>query len=84
VQSGKPTCTLYSQFNLPADVSIEIALNSGLNKNINSAKIIGNGNNPQAGSVVPQAFKDANLNTVADDGAFSGPVWQLANGQAVC
>jgi hypothetical protein len=83
-QSGHRTCTLYSQFNLPADVSIEIHLNSHKNKNINKAQIIANGNNPQAGGLVPEAFKDANLNTVADDMAFSGPVWQLANGQALC
>ena len=29
-------------------------------------------NNPQAGSVTPQAFKDANLNTIPDDEAISG------------
>jgi hypothetical protein len=53
-------------------------------KNIHAAEIIGNGNNPHAGSFVPQAFQDANLNTVADGGAYSGPVGQLANGQALC
>jgi hypothetical protein len=84
VQSGHRTCTLYSQFNLPADVSIEIDLNSTLNNNINAPEIIANNNNPQNGAVVPQAFKDMNLNTTADDDAFSGPVWQLANGQAQC
>ena len=84
MQSGRRTCTLYSQFNLPSQVAIEIDLNNGLNKNINAAEIIANGNNPQAGSLVPEAFKDANLNTVTDDDAFSGAVWQLANGQTVC
>jgi hypothetical protein len=63
---------LYSQFNLPADVSIEIDLNSTLNNNINAPEIIANNNNPQNGAVVPQAFKDMNLNTTADDDAFSG------------
>ena len=55
-----------------------------LGKNINVQELVANGNNPQAGGLVPEAFKDANLNTVADDDAFSGAVWQLANGQAVC
>jgi len=84
VQSGHRTCTLYSQFNLPADVSIEIDLNNGLNKNINAAEITMMGNNPQNGGAVPQAFKDANINTIPDDKAVSGPVWQLANGQVMC
>jgi hypothetical protein len=84
VKSGHRTCTLYSQFNLPSQVAIEIDLKNGLNKNINGAEITANGNNPQAGSLVPEAFKDANLNTTADDEAFSGPVWQLQNGQTLC
>ncbi|MCJ1378566.1 hypothetical protein MMC17_001665 [Xylographa soralifera] len=84
VQAGHRTCTLYSQFNLPSAVQIEIALNSSLNANINAPEIAMLGNNPQAGAPVPQAFKDAALNTVADGDAVSGPVWQLANGQAVC
>jgi hypothetical protein len=84
VQSGHRTCTLYSQFNLPSQVTIEIDLNNANNKNINGAEITANGNNPQPGSLVPQAFKDANLNTTQDDDAFSGAVWQLANGQTVC
>ena len=28
--------------------------------------------NPQAGSLVPEAFNDKNLNTTADDKAYSG------------
>ena len=31
-------------------------------------------NNPQAGSVTPEAFKDVNLNTTADPDAVSGYV----------
>jgi hypothetical protein len=84
VTSGHRTCTLYSQFNLPPDVAIEIDLNSPLNKNINAAAIIANGNNPQNGGLVPQAFKDANLNKVPDRDAVSGPVWHLANGKVQC
>lgn len=84
VQSGHRTCTLYSQFNLPADVTLAFDLNNGANKNINAAEIMANGNNPQAGAPVPQAFMDANLNTTADPNAVSGPVWQLANGQTQC
>ncbi|MCJ1390692.1 hypothetical protein MMC18_003553 [Xylographa bjoerkii] len=79
VQSGHRTCTLYSQFNLPSGVQIEIDLNNGLNKNINAAEITAIGNNPQAGAPVPQAFKDAALNTVPDDEAVSGE-W-LVNGR---
>jgi len=83
-QSGHRTCTLYSQFNLPTDVSIEIDLANGLNKNINANEITMNGNNPQNGGAVPQAFKDKNLNSVPDHDAVSGAVWQLANGRTVC
>jgi hypothetical protein len=72
VQSGHRTCTLYSQFNLPSQVAIEIDLNNGNNKNINAQEIIQMGNNPQAGSLVPEAFKDPNLDTTPDDKAFSG------------
>lgn len=84
VQSGHRTCTLYSQFNLPTDVTLEFDLANGNNKNINAAEISANGNNPQAGGLVPQAFMDANLNAVADPDAVSGPIWQLANGQTQC
>jgi hypothetical protein len=72
VQSGHRTCTLYSQFNLPADVTLEFDLNSGNNVNINAAEILANGNNPQAGAPVPQAFMDINLNTIPDTQAVSG------------
>lgn len=84
VKSGHRTCTLYSQFNLPSNVAIEIDLNNGNNKNINAQEIIANGNNPQLGGLVPRAFKDVNLNTVADHDAVSGAIWQLAEGNAVC
>ena len=84
VQSGHRTCTLYSQFNLPTDVTIDINVNSTLNENINAPELLQMGNNPQTGAPVPQAFKDINLNTIPDPDAVSGEVWQLANGQAVC
>lgn len=84
VKSGHRTCTLYSNFNLPADVVLQMNLNSKNNKNINAAEIRANGNNPQVGGLVPQAFKDINLNTTADPDAVSGPVWTLANGQVQC
>lgn len=83
IQSGHRTCTLYSQFNLPADVNIEIDLDSGLNKNINAQEIKMLGNNPQNGAPVPQTFKDIN-NSIADNDAVSGEVWQLAGGRALC
>lgn len=84
VQSGHRTCTLYSQFNLPAAVDLAFDLNNTLNHNINAPEILMMGNNPQMGAVVPQAFMDANLNTTPDPNAVSGPVWQLANGQVQC
>jgi hypothetical protein len=83
-QSGHRTCTLYSQFNLPADVDIFIDLKNTLNKNINGNEITLLKNNPQLGSTVPEAFRDANLDTTLDPNAFSGPVWQLSNGQVLC
>jgi peptidoglycan hydrolase-like protein with peptidoglycan-binding domain len=79
VQSGHRTCTLYSQFNLPSAVVIEINLNSTLNNNINAAEITMMNNNPQNGATVPQAFKDANLNTTPDDDAVSGYVLWTAH-----
>jgi hypothetical protein len=72
VKSGHRTCTLYSQFNLPSAVTIEIDLNSNLNKNINAQTLLADNNNPQNGAPVPQAFKDINLNTVPDHDAVSG------------
>ena len=53
-------------------MTLDFNLNSTLNANINAAEIMELGNNPQAGSAVPQAFKDAALNTTADDDAVSG------------
>lgn len=72
VQSGQRTCTLYSQFNLPTDVTIDINLNSTLNQNINAPELLANNNNPQAGAPVPQTFMDINLNTTPDWDAVSG------------
>jgi hypothetical protein len=71
VQSGHRTCTLYSQFNLPADVTVQYDLDNKNNKNINAKEILANNNNPQAGAPVPQAFKDVN-GTIPDDDAVSG------------
>lgn len=84
VKSGHRTCTLYSDFNLPAQVTLQMNLASTNNMNINAAEIKANGNNPHAGGLVPQAFKDVHLNTTPDPGAVSGPVWTLANGQVQC
>jgi hypothetical protein len=72
VKTGHRTCTLYSNFNLPSNVSIDIDLHSPCNKNINRAAIIAGKNNPQNGAPVPQAFKDVALNTVPDHDAVSG------------
>jgi hypothetical protein len=72
VQSGHRTYTLYSQFNLPADVILEFDLNNGNNVNINAPEILANGNNPRAGAPVPRAFMDVNLSTIPDTEAVSG------------
>jgi hypothetical protein len=72
VKSGYRTCTLYSQFNLPSNVTIDINLKSPLNVNVGAAEIVKLGDNPQPGSAVPQAFKDAALNTIPDSDAVSG------------
>jgi hypothetical protein len=64
--------TTDSQFNLPADVTLVFDLNNSTNQNINAAEILANGNEPQKGAPVAQAFKDANLNTTADPDAVSG------------
>ncbi|MCJ1291147.1 hypothetical protein MMC34_002690 [Xylographa carneopallida] len=84
VQAGRRTCTLYSQFNLPSGVQLAFALNSTLSRNVNAPAVVAGGNNPQLGARVPQAFMDEALSTVPDKEAVSGPVWQLANGKAVC
>jgi hypothetical protein len=67
VASGHRTCTLYSQFNLPSNVTI--AVDVGKSKDVALLQAI---NNPQAGALVPQTFKDVNLNTTADWSALSG------------
>ena len=81
VQSGHRTCTLYSNFNLPPNVTIEYDVNSTNNVNI---QLLQPGNNPQAGSLAPEAFKDMNLNTTADPDAVSGGLWALQDGTFVC
>ncbi|PVH92671.1 hypothetical protein DM02DRAFT_543138, partial [Periconia macrospinosa] len=78
IQQGHRTCTLYSQFNLPTDVTIAVDVQKSKNVQLLQA-----GNNPQAGAPVPQTFKDVN-NTIPDNDAVSGEVWQLQNGRAIC
>ncbi|KKK13489.1 hypothetical protein ARAM_003890 [Aspergillus rambellii] len=79
VQSGHRTCTLYSDFNLPADVTLAFDVNGSMN-----IQTLSPDNNPQRGGLVPQAFKDSNLSTEADHDAVSGPVWALADGSVQC
>jgi len=50
-------------------VTIEFDVNNANNVNIQPLSA---DNNPQAGALVPQAFKDINLNTTADPDAVSG------------
>lgn len=82
---GHRTCTLCnflhhhleltildSSFNLPPDVTIQYNTNSTNNVNLQPLQP---GNNPQAGGLAPQAFKDVNLNTIADNDAVSGYIF---------
>lgn len=82
VTSGHRTCTLYSQFNLPSNVTIAVDIPNS--SNINGDELVANKNNPQNGALVGQTFKDINLNTTVDNEAVSGVVWQLATGKAIC
>jgi hypothetical protein len=84
VQSGYRTCTLYSDFNLPANVTVEYDLANPANNNINAQLLTLHNHNPHNGQLVPQCFKDINVNTIPDDDAVSGPVFQLADGTAQC
>jgi len=84
VLSGHRTCTLYSQFNLPANVTIEIDVTNENNTNINGDELVSNGNNPQNGAAVGMTFMDFNLNSTQDMDAVSGEVWQLSTGDAIC
>ncbi|OJJ07897.1 hypothetical protein ASPVEDRAFT_47084 [Aspergillus versicolor CBS 583.65] len=79
VRSGHRTCTLYSNFNLPQNVTLAFNVDDSVN-----IEPLDDDNNPQRGSLVPQAFKDVNLNTTADNEAVSGPVWALSNGDIQC
>jgi hypothetical protein len=81
VESGYRACTLCiihrfrrclsldSNFVLPPNVTIEFDVNSTMNVNIQPLSPM---NNPQAGGLAPEAFKDKNLNTTFDDDAVSG------------
>jgi hypothetical protein len=79
VKTGHRTCTLYSNFNLPADVVIDVNVQKSKNVQLLQAA-----NNPQAGGLVPQAFKDRNLTSTPDDQAYSGALWTLADGRVLC
>jgi hypothetical protein len=62
---------LDSNFNLPPDVTTEFDVHSSNNVNIQPLSA---SNNPQAGALAPEAFKDKNLDTTADPDAVSGYV----------
>ncbi|KAB8265396.1 hypothetical protein BDV32DRAFT_144686 [Aspergillus pseudonomiae] len=79
VKSGHRTCTLYSNFNLPPKTNLDFNVDKSTNIQLLSPE-----NNPQMGGLVPQAFKDQNLNTTPDPDAVSGPVWALADGSVQC
>jgi urease beta subunit len=67
VIKNKRDCTLYSDFNLPSGVEVVFDLNDPRNVNITTVT-----SNPDTGGLVPEAFKDENLNTTSDEDAVSG------------
>jgi len=77
--SGSRTCTLYSNFNLPANVTI--SYNVG-----NSTQILPllTMNNPQAGSTVPHCTVDGTATGNPDKYCKSGPAFLLDNGKTAC
>jgi hypothetical protein len=79
VHTGQRTCTLYSNTHLPPDVTLTYNINDS--DNIDPLRSSGN---PQKGGKVPHAYKDRNLNTDFDNGAFSGILWFLADGKVIC
>lgn len=72
VTPRRKACTLYSDFNLPNDVTVEFDLTSSNDSNIFPQVIIANGNNPHAGGPVPEAFLDPDADTKPDGDAVSG------------
>jgi hypothetical protein len=77
--SGKRTCTLYSNFNLPLGVTIGVDLNTSTNVGVI-------GGNPQVGGLVPhcQLFDRYGNVTGTDHECVSGPLWALDNNQFLC
>jgi len=75
--SGHRTCTLYSSFNLPSGVTIQYNAQSSTNiLNLQP------GNNPQAGSTIPQCTLDG-TNGVDPD-CISGPLFVTSTNRLRC
>ena len=77
-QGTRRTCTLYSNFNLPSNVTVvyeepPTAPNHGYDPI--------SGGPTQVGGLVPKATNPAGE---IDEGAVSGPVWQLEGGGTQC
>jgi len=75
--SGVRTCTLYSDFNLPPNVT----LGFNLGTSVNSGVI---GMNPQTGSLVPHCTTNGLNNGTNDPGCISGELWALDNNNFYC
>jgi hypothetical protein len=54
VQQSHRTSTLYSQFNLPSDIAIEINRNRTLNKNMNAKELVAMGKPPRPVPACPR------------------------------
>jgi len=76
------TCTLYSNFNLPKDVTIGFNLTSPPTMNINAAILLQHNNNPQAGA--PVAHCTQFNSTAPDNECFSGMSFQTADNKFLC
>lgn len=78
--SGHRTCTIYSNFNLPSNVTIGFDNATSINAGAIS------GGSPQQGGLVPhcQLFDRNGTAYGFDDDCISGPLWALDNNRFLC
>lgn len=78
--SGCRTCTIYSNFSLPSNVTTGFNLSTSKNLGVIS------GGSPQQGGLVPhcQLFHENGTAYGKDDDCISGPLWALDNNEFLC
>ena len=76
IDHGKRSCTLYSETNIPTDVTIAFNVSGSLNIDILT-------NNPQIGGLAPLTFADA-ASTKQDKFGVSGLIAQDQNNAIYC